>query len=800
MRSFWQDLRFGARMLRRSPGFVCAAVLLLALGIGANAAIFSVLDLILLKAFPYRDAHRLVMLWETNPGLGEELVGKHVPVALRNYQEWERAQTVFSAMGYFQETGFNLTGRARPERIDGVRASAGLFNVLGVKPALGRLFGPSDGGRTAVLSHSAHRRLFGGDPQALGRTLALNGALYTVAGVLPPEFSLPVTWGGASEKNPGVWVPFEIDPARPEELNHNGNSVFARLKDGATVARAREELKAISLRLARERGQRNTAWSATAVTLREEEAGPDLRSGLLMLQVAVGFVLLIACANLANLLLARMASREREIAVRAALGAGRLRLVRQLLSESMLLALLGALAGLGVALVAIRAVAAAAPSDLERLAQLRLNWRVFGFTLAAALASGIVSGLAPALHGVRASLFGALRGGAGRHAGRRALLAVQVALAMVLLAGAGVMIRSLAAVLENRPGFRGDVLTFRINLPLEKYRKAEDLKAFCRQYLERLERLPGVTSAALANGLPMQTIQLFGFHVEGRPMPSGQMLFADYRTVTPRYFETLGIPLLRGRLFTRHEPEKDIPVIVNEAFARRFWPGENPIGKALVSPRGPSVWRREVVGLVADTRQFKLEAAPRAEVFFPLRGEQEIAAAVRTAGPPMALADAAKAEAWAIDKDQPVIKVGVLDRWIRDSVSMRRFHVLVLGIFALVSLVLAATGIYGLLAWSVGCRTREIGVRMALGAAPGHVLRATMREGLVPVAAGMAVGGAGAIALTRLLRALLYGVTPGDPATYAAVCALLALAATVAVLLPARRATRIDPSAALRHE
>ena len=507
--------------------------------------------------------------------------------------------------------------------------------------------------------------------------------MYTVAGVLPPEFRLPATWGGTSERNPEVWVPFEIDPARrDEEMNRNSNSVFARLKDGATVERAREELKAIALRLARERSRRNTGWSATAVTLREEEAGPDLRRGLLMLQVAVGFVLLIACANLANLLLARMAGRQREIAVRAALGAGRVRLVRQLLSESLLLALLGGVAGLGVALLAIRAVAAAAPSDLERLAQLRINWRVFGFTMAAALASGFVFGLAPALHGVRASLFGALRGGTGRHAGRRALLAAQVALAMVLLAGAGLMMRSLAAVLANRPGFRGDVLTLRVNLPPEKYPKTDDLKLFCRQLLERLERLPGVTSAALTNGLPMQSINMFGFHLDGKPLPPGGMLFADYRSVTPGYFGTLGIPLLRGRLFTPHEPEKNTPVIVNEAFARRFWPGENPIGKTLTMDRGPSGGRREVVGLVADTRQFKLESAPRAEVFFPMRGDGEITVAVRTAGPPMALAESVKAAVWAIDKDQPVIKVGVLDRWIRDSVSMRKFHVLVLGIFA----------------------------------------------------------------------------------------------------------------------
>ncbi len=298
----------------------------------------------------------------------------------------------------------------------------------------------------------------------------------------------------------------------------------------------------------------------------------------------------------------------------------------------------------------------------------------------------------------------------------------------------------------------------------------------------------------------MQSIRMFGFHLEGKPMPPGEMLFTDYRSVTPAYFATLGIPLLRGRLFTAHEPEKNPPLIVNEAFARRFWPGENPVGKALISTQGPSDWRSEVVGLVADTRQFKLENAPRAEVFFPMEGAREITAAVRSAGSPMALADRVTAAVWAIDKDQPVIKVAVLDRWIRDSVSMRRFHVLVLGIFAFVALVLAAAGIYGLVAWSVSCRTREIGVRMALGARPGQVLRSTMREGLSPVAAGMAGGVAGAMVLTRLLRALLYGITPGDPVTYAAVCAMLALAALAAVWLPARRATRIDPSAALRHE
>jgi putative ABC transport system permease protein len=810
-------MRYAFRVLRKSPGFTLAAAITLALGIGANTAIFSVLNAMLLRAMPFRDPQHLVMVWEANPGL-DSLVAERVQTCLQNFIEWRDQNRVFEAIGFFRYSSFDLTGSGQPEQIKAAPVSPGFFDVLGVRGVAGRTFTAQEsepgGNRVVVLSHSLYQRRFGANPKVLGQTIVMNGANYTVVGVLPPQFHLPSLRGGMEEFKPEVWVPADVDPKRNEAtVTDRRLYTFARLKPGVPIARARADIAVIAKRLEEKYPQLDRTWRSSVFPLSAEDMGADMRRTLLVLECAVAFVLLIACANVINLQLTRAAAREKEMAVRVALGAGRWRMVRQMLTESLLLSVLGGGAGILLAYWAIAGMVALAPADMHHLGDLTIDGGVLAFTLAITILTGLLFGLAPAIFAARQDPNDALRrGGRAGEGGlsariRRALVVAEVALSLVLLAGAGLMIRSLQTVMQVTPGFRSDhLLTMLIDLRGDRYTKPEQGGAFVNGLLERVAKLPGTRAAAVANSLPMESIQMTGFRVEGQPVPApGEGPVADRRDVSDEYIATMGMRIVAGRGFTRAEAEKENPgeVVVNESLARKLWPKQNPLGKVLHSSAdsGPNVWRRVVVGVVADTRQLGLDSPPRPEMFFPFRRQfPNLALIVRTVGDPLHAAPAVTAQIWAIDKDQPVHDVYAMEHVVDDSISQRRFNMLLLAIFAATALVMAAVGIYGVLAYAVSRRTQEIGIRMALGAQTRDVFRLIGREGLVLVIIGIGIGLAGSLALTRLMSSLLFGVSPTDAATFAAVPALLAAVALVACYLPARRAAHVDPTVALRYD
>jgi len=810
-------MRYAFRLLRKNPGFTLAAAITLALGIGANTAIFSVLNAMLLRAMPFRDPQRLVMVWEANAAL-DSLVAERVQTCLQNFLEWRDQNRVFDGIAFFRYGSFDLTGGDKPEQVRAAPVSPGFFDVLGVRGLLGRTFTAQESepgkNRVVVLSDSLYQRRFGANPKIVGQTIVMNGANYTVVGVLPRQFHLPSLRGGMEEFKPEVWVPADVDPKRNEaNLTERRLYTFARLKPGVPIERARADMTLIAKRLEEKYPQTDRTWRATVFPLSAEDMGADMRRTLLVLECAVAFVLLIACANVINLQLTRAAAREKEMAIRVALGAGRWRMARQMLGESLLLSALGGAAGILLAYWAIAGMVALAPSDIHRLDELTIDGGVLAFTLAITLLTGLLFGLAPAILAARQDPNDALRrGGRSGEGGvsariRRALVVAEVALSLILLAGAGLMIRSLSSVRQVTPGFRSDhMLTMQIDLRSDRYTKPEQGGAFVNDLLERVAKLPGTRAVAVVNGLPMETIQMAGFRVEGQPVPApGEGPVADTRDVSDEYISTMGMRMVAGRNFTRAETEKQNPteVIVNESLARKLWPHRDPLGRALHSSTdsGPNAWRRVVIGVVADTRQLGLDSPPRPEMFFPSRSPfPRLALVVRTAGDPLRMASAVTAQVWAIDKDQPVHDVLAMDHVVDDSISQRRFNMLLLAIFAATALVMAAVGIYGVLAYAVSRRTQEIGIRMALGAQTRDVLRLIGREGFVLVLIGIGLGLAGALALTRLMSSLLFGVSPTDATTFAEVPALLAAVALAACYLPARRASRVDPTVALRYD
>ena len=810
-------MRYAIRVLRKSPGFTLAAAITLALGIGANTAIFSVLNAMLLRAMPFRDPQRLAMVWEANPIL-DSLVAERVQTCLQNFLEWRDQNRVFEGIAFFRYDSFDLTGGDKPEQVRAASVSPGFFDLLGVRGLLGRAFTAQESeagkNRVVMLSNSLYQRRFGGSPKILGHSIVMNGANYTVVGVLPRQFHLPSLRGGMEEFKPEVWVPADMDPQRNgRHLTDRRLYVFARLKPGVPIGQARADMTLIARRLEQKYPQLDRTWRTSIFPLSAEDMGADMRRTLLVLECAVAFVLLIACANVINLQLTRAAAREKEMAVRVALGAGRWRMARQMLSESLLLSALGGGAGILLAYWAIAGMVALAPADIHRLDDLSIDGGVLAFTLAITVFTGLLFGLAPAIFAARQDPNDALRrGGRWGEGGvsariRRALVVAEVALSLVLLAGAGLMIRSLRSVMQVTPGFRSDqLLTMTIDLRSDRYTEPKQGGAFVNNLLERVAKLPGARSAAVVNGLPMQSIQMTSFRVEGQPAPApGEGPVADRRNVSDEYIATMGMRLLAGRGFTRAEAEKPNPteVIVNESLARKLWPKQDPLGKVLhsSSDSGPDAWRRVVVGVVADSRQLGLDSPPRPEMFFPVRSQfPNFALIVRTAGDPMRMASAVTAQVWAIDKDQPVHDVLAMDHVVDDSISQRRFNMLLLAIFAATALVMAAVGIYGVLAYAVSRRTQEIGIRMALGAQTRDVLRLIGREGFVLVLMGIGIGLAGALALTRLMSSLLFGVSPTDATTFAAVPAVLVAVALLACYLPARRAARVDPTVALRYE
>jgi putative ABC transport system permease protein len=804
-----QDLRFSLRVLIKNPGFTLVAVIALALGIGANTAIFSVIDSVLLRPLPYGDPDRLVRVSQVIAGEGEggRGGGGGGPTSPANFVDWQNQNQVFEDMTAFNLVAFNLIGRDEPERVLGVRTTPNLFDVLQVKPLLGRTFQPDDAMPDAepvlVMSQGYFESHFGADPKALGSTLNLDGVLFRLVGVMPAGFE----FGQAAQ----FWVPLIFTPQDLSERGLVYLSVIARLADGVSIEQARSGMSNVAGSIQQEFPTGGAAWSVGVVNLKDQFVG-DFKGTLFILLGAVCFVLLVACANVANLLLARAAERVREIAIRTALGASRARLIRQMLTESVLLGLLGGGLGLLLAFWCVSLLRRVNPGNIPRLDEIGIDARVLGFTVAVSLVTGLIFGLLPALQISRKELYGPLKDGGAqlsaaqsRQRLRNLLVISEVALALVLLIGAGLMIRSFQLLLAVDPGFDPkNVLTLRMSLPLRKYPEPHQRLAFLREVLDRVADLPGVKSAGLVTTLPLEGGELREMVLlDGRPLPQGEPPAGGLDIVSPDYFATLGIQIVNGRPFTPFDREDSPPVvIIDETMARRFYPGENPVGKRLMIPGVKPVFR-EIVGVARGLKFFGLEQERRPTLYVPLlqhAGERSMGLAVKTRTDPLQLAGAVRSVIWSIDRDQTVSTATSMEQLLDKSVAQRRFNTGMIEVFALLALVLAVVGIHGVLAYSVTQRTREIGVRMALGADKDRVLRSVLGQALGMVGIGVALGIAGSIALTRLMASLLYGVSAMDPGTYVGMSVLLIAVALLAAYFPARRATRVNPLVALRYD
>jgi putative ABC transport system permease protein len=820
METLLHDIRYALRLLRKSPGFTAVALITLALGIGANTAMFSAVNAVLLRALPFRDPNQLVVLWETNARV-EGFIGQRLPVRLESYLRWKKDGRSFQdlavyhtgiSQGTSSASAVNVTNIGKPQRVQSAIASSNFFHLLGVNAELGRTFAPEEGepghDRVAILSHGLYQRMFGEGASVLGRDISLNEINYRIIGVLPASFHLSGMWQGLNQDKPEVWTPMNLDPNQPKQaLQSSQNIVLGRLKPGVSLAQARSELQVIEARLRQEKPDDYRDFGTNIFNIYTENTAASLRRSLLVLQLVVGFVLLIACVNVASLLLTRAAGREKEIAIRVALGANRGRLIRQALSESLLFSFLGGAAGLLLAWWGIRGVRALAPSDVPGLHQLSLDPRVLAFTFGVMLLAGLLFGLAPALHLARHDLQPSVSKGARAGSGgisrrlRLSLVVAEIALAAIPLAGAGLMVRTLRALLNQDLGFSPQhVLTAKLSLPALRYSTPEQQRSFCAQLLQSLQAIPGVRSVGLASGLPMSDISLTGIHLEGEDRKASNRT-ADYQFVTEDYFQAMGSPLLRGRGFTRQEAEQGAGLaIVNRALAQQLWPGQDPVGKVLYLDRGDTPTREVVIGEVPNTHQLFLNSAERPEMYLPRRAYADISLVVRGSGGPMALVPSITQAVLNLDKNLPLYEVHPLTALLQENVSEQRFTMYLLIAFAGLALALSAIGLYGVLAYMVSRRTQEIGVRMALGAQASHVLSMVLREGVSAAAAGLGLGLGGALLVARLMSSLLFGVKADDPLTFAAVVALVAAVAALASYLPARRASHVDPMSALRYE
>ncbi|MBV8570972.1 MAG: ABC transporter permease [Acidobacteriaceae bacterium] len=800
LEQLWSDVRYGLRGMRRSPGFTAVAVVALALGIGANSAIFSAVNAILLRPLGYRDPERLVVI--LNHGTG--------PVAPANFVDWKAQSRSFDNMGAAEFFGPDLTGSDPPEKLAGLRVSADILPLLGIRPAMGRFFTPEEDqpGREfeVILSYGLWQRQFGGDKNVLGRRIQLDSKTYTVAGVMPAGFQFAPFWATRTQ----LWAPLALGP-RASKRGGNSLRVFARLKPDVSLEQAREEFSAITARLERQYPGSNR--DARIVPLKEKVVG-KIRPALLTLLSAVGFVLLIACANVAHMLLARSSARAHEVSVRAALGAGRGRLLRQFLAESLTMALLGGAVGLLLAWWGVRAMVRFGPAGIPRLETLSVDWRVACVTLAVSLLTGILFGLAPALQASAEALKEGGRSGSGRARQRvRGLLVIsEFALSLMLLIGAGLMVRSFLALEAIDPGFRPDhILTMILSVGGTQNAAPGRAQAFYQSALERVRSIPGVVSAGMTNHLPVAG-DLWGlpFWVEGRPLPHpGEEPDGAFRLALPGYLETMKIPVVRGRTIEAGDTATAPGVVViNEYMAQRYWPGENAIGKRLTlddpSSHPKPAWLT-VVGIAKNAVRYDWAAPPAEEFFLPYLQHSDamghyITLVVRAKGDPAALAPVIENGVWQIDRNVTISEVQTMNAVVERANAEARFNMALLAVFATVATVLSAVGIFGVMSYAVTRRRREIGIRLALGARQTAILQLITREGMVLALCGTAAGIAGALALTRLMAKLLYGVPPVDPPTFIAVPLLLAGVALAACLIPAFRAARISPVTSLRQE
>jgi putative ABC transport system permease protein len=811
METLWKDLRQGVRALLKQPAFTLVAVLTLALGIGANTAIFSVVNAVLLHSLPYRDADRLMTVWENNRRSGRD---QNV-INLGNYFDWKEQNRVFEDMATFFDLTTNLTSGGDPEEIPAQIASSNLFSVLGVNAALGRTFTADDGKsgapRVIVLSYGLWQRRFGGDPAIVGRKIILNNNETTVVGVMPADFTWHIRNGSMTRKSAEMWGPWQITEDMRQRRGRFAMAV-GRLKPGVTVAQAQAEMNSLGARLEQQYHDFNANWGVNAVPLRKQFTG-EIRTALLFLVGAVGFVLLIACANVANLLLGRAAARQKEVAVRAALGASRWRIIRQLLTESLLLAGLGGIAGLVLAWWGTDLLVSLSPPELLNLPQVKISAPVLGFTLAVSMLTGVIFGLVPAFEATRLNLTESLKEG-GKNVGgstrsrrlRSVLVVAEVVLAIVPLVCAGLLIRSFSRLQAVDPGFNAEnLLTMRVGLPGRKYDAERKVVDFFRSAISQMQSLPGVESVGATSFLPFAAPHSGTLvEIEGRPkLPPGQELGTGVIVTDANYFRTMQIPLKRGRLFTDQEAtEMRHVVVINEAFARKNFPGEDPLGKRVVIYMKDDNQPCEIIGIVGDSKHMNLDATiePMSYWPHPELAYNSMTFVIRTKGDAAAITSGARNIIRGLDPEQPVADVITMERLIGKSVARARFNTLLLTILSLIALLLAGVGIYSVMAYSVTQRTHEIGVRMALGARAGHVLRMVIMRGMVLVIVGLAIGVGLSFAVTRLMKTFLYDVSTTDALTFAGVPLLLAVIALLACYLPARRAAKVDPMVALRYE
>jgi putative ABC transport system permease protein len=810
METLLKDIRYGIRGLLKRPGFTVIALITLALGIGANTAIFSVVNAVLLRPLPFQKPEELVIVWEDATFAGFP----HNTPAPANYVDWKTQNQSFVDMAASHEDSFNLTGDGEPERVSAYSVTANFFPLLGVQPLLGRSFLEEEdrpgSHKVVILSYSLWQSRYGGDRNILNREILLNGEKHSVVGVMPASFQF-------FERDVRLWVPIALDEEGWANRGGHYLAVVARLKPGVPVAQAQADMNAIMRRIAVDHPGETMEGKLGALVLpmRDEFVG-DARNSLIVLLVAVAFVLLIACANVAGLLLARAVGRRKEIALRMALGAGRTRVIRQLLTESLLLAIAAGVLGSLLAYASFTFLQGLIPEQMALAASLKLDVRILMFTIAISIVTGIVFGLVPALQSANFDLNDALKQSSGRVTStgrlRSAMIVFEVALSIVLLVGAGLLIQTLFQLFRQYSILEPEkVLTMRTILPREKYKEAPQRNQYFQQVLQRIEHLPGVVAAGYSTSIPlMWKGGTSGFYPEGLKAPVPGMAYdANHRQVTAHYLKAMNIPLRQGRYFESSDNAQSLPVaIINETMARQYWPGENALGRRfkIGDPDEPGKQWKEIVGIVADIRQMGIDEPVKAEMYFPNEqvtdwpGYTPRDLAIRTNGDPSNLAGAVRQIIREIDPDQPVSNVATMAEVLGTEAAQRRMGMIMLAGFAALALLLASLGIYGVLAYFVTQHTNEIGVRQALGATPRDILLLVLRKGMGLTLTGVAIGLAAAFALTRLMSSLLFGVTAADPLTFATVPLLLVVVALLACYIPARRATKVDPLVALRYE
>jgi len=803
MRTLLWDIRYAFRMMRKAPSFTAVVIITLALGIGANTAIFSVIRGVLLRPLPWPDADRLVRVWESNPARGFPFFS----VAPPNFADWRAQSTSFDYLCNYRNSSFTLTGNGEPERLTGARVSHDFFAMLGVPPVAGRFFRPeedADGqGFVAVISEGLWQRRFNGDPNVVGRAVTLDGSAFTIIGVAPAVVTIP-------NKRTEIWAPAAFNAQTlTQARGAHYIAVIGRLKPNVSLAQAEGEMKGVAARLEKQYPASNTGWTARMLTVYETTVG-DIRTSLLTLFGAVSFVLLIACANVANLMLVRASARQREIAIQAALGAGRGRVVRQLLTESVLLALTGSAAGLALANWGVRALQQIGPRvGIPRAWEITLDPGVLLFTLGLALATGILFGIFPVVQMFRQDVYEALKDGGRTSTGqarqrmRNSLVVAEVALSLMLLVGAGLFIRSIGMLRGVELGMKTDgLLTMQVLLPRAAYPGNPDYVRFSQSALEHLKAIPGVESVAGASNLPLSgDNESYSFGVAGAP-DSSNAPSVDYAVVTQDFFSTAGIQLLSGRTFGPQDVETaQRVVVINRAMAQRFYPGQNPLGKQIQIGRNYSVVR-EIIGVVGDIRNNSIGEAPGNQAYelFQQAPDDGLNFLVRTSLDPESLSAAARTAIWAVDKNLVVGRMASMNRVVNSNFAQPMFRTVLLSVFSLIAVVLAAVGLYGVMSYAVERRTHEIGVRMALGAGQRDILKLILWHGLLLASLGVALGAVGAFWLVETLRTLLYEVKPRDPVAFATAAALLIAIALLACWVPARRAARVDPLVALRYE